>query len=450
MKCPLTLLASVATLLVHTSAHAAIPTGDGLYDAFANLVESKTPRLVVPGLETSGLYYCPAVIDDGSLEALESRFASDPRYWELRVWTMEVRSEFPALTSADEPNTLDSYRQRMTLLERAARCGKASPYAMYRLASLKSKFRQANINASPSADGTNDGSSSAQSQLARSAMIRLIQEDEAAYLADLDTIASSWPNEAWPQYWKAEFYFEIGEHELAANCLNLGNAARDCRYPCYYPESFIRQRLWDGQPCGSKWIAGAVLSGWQISTDWTRWKSSAKDVVVALSLGGGSETANALKDFGCRVACAPGSTSVDCIAGLLIPSILAGGMLDLGAGDLTQEQVDTLLHVRDLARQPRDGFSDLDSKYGVFSFLESGSAPQHSESFDQDHSLDYDNLELGVRALVKSTCPRQRCMDSADLTIAEFESIRSSEEISSQLRMIDFATLAWPEAWGSP
>lgn len=413
----------------------AAPTGDALYDQFSALALAQAKTV---NLSAADALYNPALLPDAQLTELEPQFGSDSRYWELRAWTAGAADNlyYPGSAAEDAPAVID-------LLRKARDCGSASPYALWRLATMENNERRKQLDALFDAAGN-------LSPEARAQAIALNADCEAKMAADLDAIIAQYPAEAWPHYWKADYWLSLGELAAGGAELDAGNAAPSCSYPAHYPESMLRQRLWRGEPCGDKMLAGAVLyGGQQYLTNAIRWKEHGKDLVVAMTIGGYQPALNSFQRFACRVGASEGSGFGDALVCEVLVQILGGPILTQSAADLSQEQILTLVRARDKCQSIRLSLvrarAGGEERWGELRL-----SPPPAPSFADQGKLGELVVTLSIlRAQAKYLLPRQRYENFADGFAAEQQNLREAvAPVFAELAQLDYSSLSWPETWG--
>ncbi len=306
-------------------------SGDSLYDAYAALAETGLAPIPVPdfvSLSTIGLERC-ALVDDARLAGLETQFGGDPRFWELRCWSLQISTaDWPGGNYLQLSEDRDVLLQCAAFLERARGSGKASLDALRRLAEIRHQLRSAEI------DELTD----------TSRRLAAMAQDEAKLLADLSDISRQWPDEAAPHFWLAEYYLEYGENELALAELSACARAPACGYPGLFPENFIRERLNTRQPCGDRALAGAVMytsiSGQTDNAISTHQRM--KEINSMLALGVEPELATWAMRACCRMAMADGADFWHLNAALSSSRSLTQYSLENLSAGLSQEQVGNL------------------------------------------------------------------------------------------------------------
>ncbi|MCC7479101.1 hypothetical protein IT575_11665 [bacterium] len=268
-------------------------------------------------------------MDDDKLASLEPQFGSDPRFWELLCWSLQISTaDWPGGNYLRPSDDREVLLQCAGFLERARSSGKASPEALLRLAEIRHQLRSAEI------DGLVDAPS----------LLTAMAEDEDKHLADLIDIRRQWPDEAAPHFWLAEYYLQYGENELALAELTACANAPVCGCPGLFPERFIRERLNLREPCGDRALAGAILftSTSTQTQDAIRLQSRIKEISSTLALGGDPDLATWAVRACCRMAMADGADFWHLNAALNSSRSLTRYSLENLSAGLSQEQLASL------------------------------------------------------------------------------------------------------------
>jgi len=218
------------------------PTGDALFDRCAQAVVEKQAWRLFSGNDTLG-----TALPDHLLAEWEDDFGDDPRYWQLRYYSIGLagdRQKFEAMLGPAQDHELVDEQVRTRLdatLREAVDRGCADARIYLQLYMLHTRFHKTDYSA----------------------------EQLTEYFGWLQTAAELEPDYAWPHYYIAMHYVQhAGDtnegRELALQHLELGNAAADTSLPCVFPASFVNDYV-----AGNGALPGnAVVSGWTMLNGW--------------------------------------------------------------------------------------------------------------------------------------------------------------------------------------
>jgi hypothetical protein len=154
---------------------------------------------------------------------------------------------------------------------------------------------------------------------------------EQGRLADLTRSIELEPNNAWPYYERARYWYSLGEGDNGLADLMAGNAATVNRLPKPFPISFVYESMANGEVPGNKVLAGAILeSDMAFHANWLEWKDVMQEISISAALGGDAEQLTVFHDFCCRLARADYAT---------IWEFQAAGALLLGQLDYVQTEL---------------------------------------------------------------------------------------------------------------
>jgi hypothetical protein len=230
------------------------PSGNGMYDQFAQAVRARQALRLYGGLGRTGVLLEPA-----SVAAWEAQYADEPSYWQLRYWVgmaryveqREAAATPPgANAKPEEPSTLTPYQQRQ-LAEKAA----LLPREL--LDPLQHAIDE-NIADAAAYLLAYEGELAAMDPAAT-------VEVRAPMLKLLDRALDIHPDWSWGYYLRALHRLDVLKGEAVdwvavRSDLIAGNAAERNYRPLAFPQSYVEEQLADrGQPAGDEVLAGAVL-----------------------------------------------------------------------------------------------------------------------------------------------------------------------------------------------
>lgn len=310
------------------------PTGDALFDRYA--------RAVIRGqawkLFHSGSTH-PATLPDKLLASWEDDFGTDPRYWQLRYWCALHRYYNYHVFTDGHPwydNQRPSQREAEKYLQQAVNRGVANADTIWFL------FQEERVNIRHSWDELE----TQLDELGASEQRRLQQEHgkwaEDRELELLDEMVDAGPDQAWPYYWRAKYWFELGETEQAQADLKAGNQAADNHIPRLFPISAMYKSLDQESAYGNQCVSGAVLEiyGYSAVINWNEWLEVGREVQLALALGGDLGLAADFHRFACRLGQADNAASVDLIYSEYLIEMLPEYLLtELSEGMTTDQKL---------------------------------------------------------------------------------------------------------------
>jgi hypothetical protein len=185
------------------------PTGDALFDRYALAVNAQINAWDGENLEP-GMF---ASLPDSELAKWEADFGNDPRYWELRYFSVQCSAGFSC--NADAPSRGVEY------LREAKRRGIATANTL--------------------------------------CCLHLAEEQTHRDSTILDAAVAKDPDYAWAYYLRAMQRFEQGDQERGQADLATGNTASCNRYPRPFPIGLVRDSFNAAIPLGSAVVCGAIL-----------------------------------------------------------------------------------------------------------------------------------------------------------------------------------------------
>jgi hypothetical protein len=281
-------------------------TGDALYDCYARAVIRRQAWKL---FHATGDH--PATLPDKLLAGWESDFGNDPRYWQLRYWCARHRIDNYTVLAKRHPWEVvpgPEQRDAGQYLIQAYERDVADADTLWflfeeqRVALRESWFElEAEIKTLPA--GERRKKLQVQSQM---------EEQQEFNL--LDAMVDVGPDEAWPHYWRAKYWFDYGELEKAQADLRAGNQAADNHIPRLFPVSAVYtqpKKVAYGNEC----VAGAVLDVYAYSAviNWVKWQEIGKEVEMALALGGDLGLAAEFHRFACRLGQADSAAAMELI-----------------------------------------------------------------------------------------------------------------------------------------
>ena len=200
------------------------PTGDALFDRYAEFVDTKVNAADYQNIDTfKEAGFVPEIV----LGRWEEDFGADPRYWELRYVACNKQD-------GEEVGFLEEARERGITSANTL-------MLLYR--ERREELRQ-------------------QEKIDRESHIYPYTAEEAAELRVLaDEAIAVGENEAWPYYMRALYWFENGQLQQGLADLRAGNLQPVNICPVAYPSGLIRRGLLEPVPAGSAVVGGAFLIG---------------------------------------------------------------------------------------------------------------------------------------------------------------------------------------------
>jgi len=224
------------------------PTGDALFDSYAHaLILRQAPRWFVNRRGAPSAWTLP----NATLASWEPRFGADPRYWELRYFA-----------TADPPPEAQAFYEstglpaRAYFLEQARQRGKASAAALYALwQAYYDVWNAALLRGSSAAGGATAGRMG--DRLGRERQLAVAHGAEMQAL--LNAMEAAAPEDSFPHYLRARYYFLLRRYPEALAEFTAGNAAPLNRWPRCFPGPLVMQRVAKGQPAGSPLLTGMLF-----------------------------------------------------------------------------------------------------------------------------------------------------------------------------------------------
>ncbi len=294
------------------------PTGDALFDRYAQLVDQQILALpLAPAPEQAAAV---GLVPDTQLAQWAGEFGSDPRYWELRYFCAKCDDQGGALAGG--------FTAAQDFLAEAQRRGVASANTLQLLASeMRVQFGR-------ELDAAGGGTA------------ELMQQQDDALLAQLDAAIAADTGQAWSYYARALFRFGQGDPDLGLDDLRAGNAAQHCRYPQPWPLSSLALQPASEKPLGSAAVWGAVrltAQGYPLP-NFIRIKESLKEAQVAANLGAGVDDMEPWHQFACRFGVSTPDVMIYGAVASSLESMLIGYAEETAA--YTAAQVETLQRSR--------------------------------------------------------------------------------------------------------
>lgn len=330
------------------------PTGDALFDRYARAVDRRLytfPSADSPHVERV------AALDDAELAQWESEFGSDARYWELRYMCAKYSQPRSALA--------EGYAAPCAFLDEAVRRGCATANTlMLRYVELRAAHATELAAYDPPvltqpmiANGVELGalavtdwqalaealpvSENLQAQAAAEIMAR--QEREQQEL--LNAAVSAGPDQAWPYYLRALYWFALGEQEAGLGDLQAGNAAPAHDLPAPWPLHLVEAGFGQPAPVGSAAVSGAIIElGYAFEPlDWSEASELLNNSLASCNLGGDLRPLEAWHQFACRLGL---NNSLRNMYALAREVRLMSYMEQDLAAQLSPEQLETLQRFR--------------------------------------------------------------------------------------------------------
>lgn len=279
-NCLLITLAAVQCAGARAARAAFEPTGDALYDRYAQAVLSQPnwpPEKIVLNkyggwFADNPFYRNVLTLPDEVLADWEAEFGGDPRYWQLRAYCTAFR-RYHSL-SDDEPDLAGG----AAFLREAWSRGVADAETLLLIhlwegwptgKPVESKQEQAMRDALAQR-GHRAEKLAKLSGWELEAMLNGIKYDCPSYLELapqceleeeelLSAAIALGPDECWPYWRRAIYWLSYGEPECGLADLKAGNQASVCRYPMCFPVSFVYDELAAGKVAGKKVLAGLLL-----------------------------------------------------------------------------------------------------------------------------------------------------------------------------------------------
>ena len=298
--------------------------GDALFDRYAVEVDK---LIEATPIEKLAEVRFAAAIPDATLAAWEDEFGKDGRYWELRY--------FCAITKKPGSPFAPGFGTPADFLREAQKRGVASANTLLLLYPCMQREYDALLEKQPATE----------KELEQA--IAVMQMAEREELALLDAAIALGPDEAWPHYMKAIYWFDLGEMEAGNLELCAGNGLPVNVLPRPWPLPYISKALMNPSLPGNSAVCGAIIlaAAEQPFASWGRLSDAFLNTEECCSLDGKLERLNAWHQFGCRV--------YDSAPDLRICGIKAGANI-LGplsyvsriSGDFSSQQQETLQRIR--------------------------------------------------------------------------------------------------------
>jgi hypothetical protein len=264
------------------------PTGDGLFDRLALVIDERVNAL--DSFDIMGVFTAAAVPDE-VLAQWADDFGNDPRYWELRYICKKRSVTEP--TIAELEASLELLMERAEheaaatqFLEEAYARGIASSNTLLLLYEEKrALFRKAARNVDE-----NEGSPYS-------------PESASELLTILNEAVELGPDQAWPYYMRALYWYENDQPGRGLVDIQAGNLAPYSQYPAPFPVHMVTAGLGADKPTGSAVVSGAVFLADFLGIPATiSAKKALKSSLTEASLTQNPEVLEAWHQFGCRFA----------------------------------------------------------------------------------------------------------------------------------------------------
>jgi hypothetical protein len=366
------------------------PTGDELYDRYAQLVDQRIGAVFL-GEEQLGMQamlgglsedsFSVALLPDEVLEMWESEWRNDPRYWELVAFTVLCRRDSDEHTSMLSPDQdpsdqkIQRLRQVRELLEEAQSRGavrgqtllllyrvicdledvELAPLTTYETLTSSTIRGTSILNLPERPEFTDE-----QLALSRELHTRF----DADELAVLDAAVEADPELAWAHYYRAMYWFERGEPELGLADLIAGNQAPDLRFPLPFPLNAAIESMDAEEPAGSAAVAGAIMLASlrfdYLAPSWLKIKEHLREQFVAVNLSGDTAVFDAWHQFACRIPYSQQENTIFQIVPVVVVSMIRDYVWEQ-RDQLTDEQAQTLMHLTGW----HDSYMDAPRTYDV-------------------------------------------------------------------------------------
>ena len=264
-------------------AHAAYePTGDALYDRYAQAVLAQPTwppdpvalKMCEAWPELAQAYVNPLTLPNETLAQWEGEFGGDPRYWQLRAYCHAFR-HCRALNHDDEPDlvggaailregwerggAVDAETLLLTHLWEGWATGKPIervPEQVMREELIK-HYHVEGFWATTTVEQMEEMLKDIDLDIPDYS--ELAQRFEQEELELLSAAIEMGPDECWPYWRRAIYWLSYGEPELGLADLEAGNAASVCSYPMCFPVSFVYDELAAGRVAGDKALSGLLI-----------------------------------------------------------------------------------------------------------------------------------------------------------------------------------------------
>ncbi|MCH7472978.1 hypothetical protein IIA79_08515 [bacterium] len=356
-----------------------VPTGDSLFDRYALEVEARIAELEDGG-EVMQIRTCAALHDE-LLAGWENEFGDDARYWELRylcAWSNAEKDNFSSNDFTAPADILREARRRgvttantLLILSRELREEYEARFEELPDPRSNPEFKlwgwKVNVEMSP------------RKVLDPEVVEQLLNLHKSYETEELELLNEAMvigPDEAWPYYLRALYWFELGEHDLAIADLEAGNAAPVNVYPRPFPVPFVVEALTAKAPAGSAAVSGAILL-LQLSyplLKYLRLREFLKDSLVAVNLSGDPATLEAWHQFACRYSACLTDSYVPSLAGLVLYGMVRKYTTEEQATALNNEQRETLMRMLGAQEAVKGAMDPLVGYEGVGSTIVLGMA----------------------------------------------------------------------------
>lgn len=332
-----------------------VPTGDALFDRYALAVDQRLNTF--PASEAKDVAYL-AALSDAELAQWESDFGQDPRYWELRYLCAKCGNPQSPLAAdfANPSDFLDEAQKRgvataNTLLFRYKELREANDAELEPFAPPVKKEKviveghDLGSREVPNWDALNNALPLSQDPQAQAA-IAIMQRQEQEQLALLNAAVKAGPDQAWPYYMRALYWFELGEQDQGLDDLEAGNAAPVNVFPAPWPRGYISACPAQPAPVGSAAVSGALLMtfvSYEIPLTDQDLKDAMSSSLACMNLNGNPRPLEAWHQFACRFSQSYLDNRLFAIGR---DSVISGYMEADQAAALTPEQLDTLQRCR--------------------------------------------------------------------------------------------------------
>jgi hypothetical protein len=311
-------LAAVAESNINGTAGAPpAPTGDALFDRYAQAVDARIMSLPANSEEQSSA----AILPDTDLAAWEPQFGQDPRFWELRYFCARVNGSQALAPGFSKP---------MDLLREAQQRGVASCNI---LLLLYDELRQEH-NATLDAYTGNAGPA-------------LMHEQEQQELELLNAAVAAGPDQAWAYYTRAQYWMELGSQDLVQQDLLAGNSAAQNIFPRPWPMQLLAGAPGEKSPpggaavCGALWIAVIRYP----LPNFIRIKDHLREAFVCENLGGAGGYLESWHQFACRYGASSPERLIQSLVGQVLEGMISTYAEESGFGE-RESQLDALLRCR--------------------------------------------------------------------------------------------------------
>lgn len=350
------------------------PTDDALYNRYAQAVDLRlnAARLSNEELKTEMVYggtiedgRSVALLPDEELAEWESEFRSDPRYWELRAFTVlcqvDPEEMIAFIESKPEASLLKLKRlgKARDLLVEARKLGAVRGQTLLLLYRVLDDLEDVELAPLSDYDTLNhswinessrlsltDRPTFTVEQLAKSKKVHT--QYEAEELKTLNAAVNTDPELAWAYYYRALYWYGLGESQRGGADLAAGNQADDLSFPLPFPLDTALAGLTADAPAGSAAVAGAtLLAGLELDygdPPLSELKDLLRDQLVAVNLSGSLSELNAWHQFFCRMGVSGSTNTFFQLIPLYQLSAIRSYVWEHGE-ELNDQQVQTVMHL---------------------------------------------------------------------------------------------------------